>query len=156
MTGNTARYRGIDRDGYGDWRSDTYNHPVCPLGCFPCGRTYYRTNEHFHGCCGGSSCGGEMLWRETQRWLQKREKEQKEQLSKWLLAEQLYHVDCEHWLAAEQDWHDACEVWLAAEQRFKADLRPRRAGNRVRVLAEQKTPVTKATQEAMAKLGQHG
>ena len=80
-------------------------HPCCPLGCDPCGRTYYKLGTHPPGCCDGSICASRQQIKATQQWLEKWYKAEEEYLTiQWLQAEHAHKFEVLRWLDREQEF----------------------------------------------------
>jgi hypothetical protein len=89
----------------------------CPVGCLPCGHTYWRTGQHDYGCCGATICNVQA-WEYTQL-----------QMGNWFSEETKWKERVEQWLEAEQEFNSA-----AAKAARDDELRERlRSKEKVRV-----------------------
>lgn len=134
---------------------------ACNLGCFICSGV--EGGPHDGQCCASKTCNSGAWDRQTKKWLDAETKWKKNagaMTTRWLIAEQLYHLQVKEWLSAELQHHTNVEDWLLAEQQHQAveqqRQRERRVKkvNRVNVPARPRTPTTSATKKAQAVL--HG
>jgi len=94
-------------------------------------------------------CDSRSWDRQVKKWL----KIEKEQVSKWLLAETLWTAAVEEWLAAESEVKINTVLWLAAEQQWREQALgglKRKQAIRVNRKASASAPKTSATVAAAA------
>ena len=117
---------------------------TCPVGCLPCGYTYWSTKQHSSDCCGAQICD-EGAWRYTQL-----------QMGNWYEAETLWLEQVAAWINAEELWNSAAQV-ARRKTLADAELRERlRSTERVRVrhvTREDQQEASPHVQRALAKRG---